>query len=128
MKILLDSHIWLWHLAGSDRLPKVLAEAIEKEENEVWLSPISVWEAIVLAERGRIELAPDPISWVREALRTGGFREAPLTTEVAVKSREIKLPHQDPADRFLAATALIFGLKLATVDKVFLQTNWLPTV
>ncbi len=128
MKVLLDTHVWIWYLAGSAKLPMVMLETIENEENEIWLSPISVWEALVLAEKGRIELEPDPVTWVRDSLKKCCFREAPINTEIAIRSREIKLPHQDPADRFLAATAIIYGIKLATVDKALLKAKWLSTI
>lgn len=126
MKVLLDTHAWIWYLAGSAKLPKVLRETIEDEENGIWLSPISVLEAIVLGEKGRIKLEPNPILWARDALKECCFREAPINTEIAIRSREIRLPHQDPADRLLAATAIIYGIKLATVDKVLLKAKWLP--
>jgi PIN domain nuclease of toxin-antitoxin system len=117
MKILLDTHVWIWLLAGSEKLNPKLRTALDSEDNEIWLSPISIWETLVLGEKKRLKLQPDPISWVREALAQCSFREAALNTEVAIKSRQIKLPHQDPADRFLAATAMIYQLTLATQDK-----------
>lgn len=128
MKILLDTHIWIWNLSGSEALPSRFREILNNEENEIWLSPISIWETIVLAEKGRLELKPNPVSWVRRALEKDDLKEAPINIEVAVRSRELDLPHQDPADRFLAATAIIYGLELATVDRVLLKTDWLPTV
>jgi PIN domain nuclease of toxin-antitoxin system len=82
----------------------------------------------VLAEKGRLELEPDPVSWVRRALEQDDIKEAPINIEVAVRSSELDLPHQDPADRFLAATAIVYGLELATVDSVLLKTDWLPTI
>lgn len=127
MKFLLDTHIWIWNLSGSESLPQRFREVLEDDEHEIWLSPISVWESIVLAEKRRLELLPNPVSWVRLALEKSPVKEAPINHAVATKSRELNLPHQDPADRFLAATALIFGLRLATMDKVLLEANWLPT-
>lgn len=128
MKILLDTHVWIWNLAGSEKLPLKFKKIIESEENEIWLSAISVWEAIVLGETGRLELKPDPFSWVREALQQDNLREAPLNNEIAIRSRQLKLPYQDPADRFLAATAIIYGLDLATLDNRLIQADWLSTV
>ncbi len=68
MRVLLDTHIWIWNLAGSERLPDGFRTILSEEASEVWLSPISVWEALILAERGRISLLPDPKIWVQEAL------------------------------------------------------------
>lgn len=100
-----------------ERLPPSTAQALENPNNELWLSPISLWECLVLAEKGRITLDPDSESWIRKVLKSHNFREAPLRTEVAIISRRITLPHEDPADRFLAATAQVFELTLVTADR-----------
>ena len=54
MKLLLDTHIWLWGLLDPDRLTPSVRRALQAPENELWLSPISVWEALILVERGRL--------------------------------------------------------------------------
>ena len=65
--------------------------------------------------------------WIAEAVRKFPVREAPLNIEVAMKSQEITLGHQDPADHFLAATALIYDLMLIPVDRRSTGLDWLPT-
>ena len=117
MKLLLDTHIWLWSLLDPSRLSKRVATALDTPANEMWLSPISVWETLVLAERGRVVLNPDPMTWVREQLARLPFRQAPVNHEVAIESRLVDLRHDDPADRFLAATARVYGLTLVTADR-----------
>ena len=77
----------------------------------------------MLAERGRVTLAPDAAAWVRRALQTVPFREAPVNYEVAIQSRAIDLGHQDRADRFLAATALVYDLTLVTADERLLRAR-----
>lgn len=117
MKLLLDTHIWLWSLLEPERLvPRVRAE-LESPGAELWLSPISVWEALMLAERGRVAVGSDPAAWVEQMVRATPRREAVLTHEVAVQSRRLSLPHQDPADRFLVATAMVYDLVLVTADE-----------
>ena len=128
MKLLLDTHIWLWYLQGNNRLSENLREIINSLDTELWLSPISVWETIVLAEKGRIELNSDPQVWVKRYLRSLDFKEARITHEIAMRSRSIELSHQDPADRFIAATAIELDLTLATVDKRLLGLDWLSTL
>jgi PIN domain nuclease of toxin-antitoxin system len=56
MKLLLDTDIWLWALLDPDRLSPAVREALASTDNELWLSPISVWEANLLAERGRVRV------------------------------------------------------------------------
>ena len=116
MKLLLDTHIWLWALLEPERLTATVSAALESPENELWLSPISVWEAMVLAERGRIAINASPADWVQEMVRAIPRQEAPLTHDIAVASRQLSLSHQDPADRFLAATAHVMRLTLVTAD------------
>ncbi len=63
------------------------------------LSPISIWEPFILAEKGRISLQPDAVTWVNLALTTLETREAKINHAIAILSRKITLPHQDPARR-----------------------------
>jgi PIN domain nuclease of toxin-antitoxin system len=116
MKLLLDTHIWLGYLLGDPRLSLQLQRAIADPNTELWLSPISIWETLILAEKGRISLQPYPVTWVNLALKTLATREAQINHPIAILSRQIALPHQGPADRFIVATAIYYGLKLATVD------------
>ena len=121
VKLLLDTHIWLWSLLEPSKLSRRVRTAIKRAENDLWLSPISVWELLVLAERGRVKLDAEPRKWVAEALSKTPAREATLNFEVAMRSRDILLLHPDPADRFLVATALVYDLTLVTADETLLQ-------
>ena len=116
VKLLLDTHIWLWSLLDPSRLSKRVAASLRDGANEIWLSPISVWEVHVLAERKRIEIDGGAGEWIARALRASSPREASLTYEVAVRSRSLKLGTDDPADRFIAASAVVHGLTLVTAD------------
>ena len=115
-KLLLDTHIWLWALLDPERLSPAVRAELASPENEIWLSPISVWEAILLAERGRVRVDTTPAEWVERMVSALPRREAPLTHDIAVASRQLTLSHEDPADRFLAATAQVMGLTLVTAD------------
>ncbi len=128
MKVLLDTHIWLWYLLGDEQLSENLKEIIQDCNNELWLSPISVWETVVLAQKGRIELNSEPAIWVKRYLKILEVKEAPLTHEIALLSRELDFIHQDPADRFIAATAIKLNLFLATVDRNLQGLDWLSTI
>jgi PIN domain nuclease of toxin-antitoxin system len=89
----------------------------------MYLSPISVWETLVLARKKRIVLSGDPETWVRTALKKAKFREAPLNYEVALLSEQLQGDNADPADRFLAATAMIYDLTLVTADRRLIDTR-----
>ena len=126
MKLLLDTHIWLWSLREPDRLGTRVIQELRNRENEIWLSPISTWEALMLHAKGRIRLPPDLAQWLARA--TAPLLEAPLTHEIALISRELHLPHNDPADRFLAATAQVLRLTLVTADSHLLGLGEISTL
>lgn len=123
--LLLDTHIWLWWLMahpalGLSPMRRVIAEA--EKDHRLRLSAISLWEAIVLHEAGRIEMKGDVRQWVSEALRKFAVHPIPVDERIAVESR--LLPgsfHQDPADRFIVASARIHDLVLATHDRRILE-------
>ena len=125
---LLDTHVWLWHLGGSERLPERLRALIDSERERCWLSPISVWEAGMLAGKGVIRVEGGIREWLETARRRLPLREAHLNAEIAMTSLEVDLEHRDPADRFLAATALVFDLVLLTLDGRLTRAGWLPTL
>jgi PIN domain nuclease of toxin-antitoxin system len=127
-ELLLDTHIWFWYLTGSKRLASKLRRRVDRAGDSCWLSPISIWEVSMLAERGRIRLREDATRWVRRALAAFPVREAPVSHDVALRCSALPLPHPDPADRFLAATVLEYGLTLVTIDQRLVEADWLPTL
>jgi PIN domain nuclease of toxin-antitoxin system len=86
MKLLLDTHIWLWSLFDPGRLRKKVARELKDSQNEIWLSPVSVWETLTLARKGRLVLQGKPENWIREAMLKGSLKEARLTHEIAIRS------------------------------------------
>jgi len=126
LKLLLDTHIWLWSLLEPNHLTKKVAQALEDPLNDLWVSPFSTWEALVLARKGRIQLEPEPIQWITKVFRTLPFLEAPFNHQVAAQSLLLDLPHKDPVDRFLGATALVYGLTLVTADKLLIHSKKIP--
>jgi PIN domain nuclease of toxin-antitoxin system len=126
LRFLLDTHIWLWSLHDPSRLGKRVLEELSNPENELWLSPISTWEALMLNAKGKIRLPADLSQWVAQA--TTPLREAPLTHEIALAARQLPLPHNDPPDRFLAATAQTLHLTLVTADRNLLGLGDISTL
>ncbi len=126
MKLLLDTHIWIWSLAEPKQLSQRVQRELKDPNNELWLSPVSTWEALLLHSKGQIQLHGNARDWVTEA--TMYMREAPLTHEIVVVAEELPLPHQDPADRFLAATAEVLGLTLVTADHRLLGLGMIATL
>ena len=125
MRLLLDTHIWIWMNLEPKRLVKRVQQQLQDQSNELWLSPISTWEALLLSAKGKLQLYPDAQAWIMVALQD--LREAPLTHEIVVVSQQLKL-HADPADRFLAATAKVLGLTLVTADATLLSCGDIVTL
>jgi PIN domain nuclease of toxin-antitoxin system len=114
LNLLLDTTIWIWSKLDPKRTGKHAAAELSKSGNDLWLSPVSVWEALVLMQKGRIRV-DDPFAWVQRAAEQ--MREAPLTQEIVRTGLAMSLPQADPADRFLAATAKVLKLTLVTADR-----------
>jgi PIN domain nuclease of toxin-antitoxin system len=126
LKLLLDTHIWLWSLAEPGRLAPRLRRELRDRTNEVWLSPVSTWEALLLHSKGKIRFYGDVDVWLGHA--TAHTREAPLTHEIVLAAQQLPLAHRDPADRFLAATARVLGLTLVTADQRLLGLGDIATL
>jgi PIN domain nuclease of toxin-antitoxin system len=109
-------------------LSKRVVLALGSEDNQLWLSAISIWEVLILIERKRITVRQDAHKWVDEALSVAPIREAPVTFAIARESRAIHLPHQDPADRFIAATANALDLTLITADQQLIDAKGLKVL
>jgi PIN domain nuclease of toxin-antitoxin system len=121
MKLLLDTHIWIWNDVEPWKLSSEVTRELASPGNELWVSPVSIWEIIVLLEKRRIDLKQDFGRWVEESSRDLDLREAVLTLEVAHEVRFTILGHRDPADRFLVATAKVYDLTLVTADERLLR-------
>jgi PIN domain nuclease of toxin-antitoxin system len=125
LKLLLDTHIWLWTVREPERLARRVMSELKNLENELWLSPISVWEALLLRRKGRIRVSGNLDTWLADS--TANLREAPLTNEIVVTAELLNL-HSDPADRFLAATAKVLDLTLVTADERLLGLGDIATL
>jgi len=116
VRLLLDTHIWIWSVATPQRLGRRAAAAIQKATNELWLSPISLWELAMLVDKRRISLDEATDAWIARALANMPCREAPITNEVVLEIGRLRFSHRDPADHFIAASARVFDLTLVTAD------------
>ena len=117
MKLLLDTHIWIWSILEPHRLTRRVARELSNPDNQLWLSSISLWEIVLLHRKGRFRTPGGLPAWIANAMTTVPVVEAPLTFEVALAVSTLQLSHGDPADQFLAASAKVLGLTLVTADR-----------
>lgn len=117
MKLLLDTHIFLWFISGDNRLPVMMRDNIRDRDNEIYLSVVSIWEAIVKHQIGKLPLPEPPESYLPAQRERHQISSLSLD-EVSV-SQLAKLPalHRDPFDRMLICQALAHQLTIATVDE-----------
>jgi PIN domain nuclease of toxin-antitoxin system len=117
MNLLLDTHIWIWSDLEPKRLSADVDSALADSKNELWLSPVSIWEVTVLLRKRRIRLPEEFRAWLEESVQALGLREVALTWSVAAELQSLAIGHEDPADLFLVATAKTFDLTLVTADE-----------
>jgi PIN domain nuclease of toxin-antitoxin system len=115
LNLLLDTHVALWAITDSPRLPPTARELIASPKTNVWISAASIWEIAIKHALGRGEM---PISG-QDALRyfsDSGYRRLPIEAEHAVAVEELPGHHNDPFDRILVAQALVEPMRLMTHD------------
>jgi PIN domain nuclease of toxin-antitoxin system len=128
VKFLLDTHIWIWAINQPAKLNRPVLRQLQNPKNELFLSPVSVWEAQLLAKRGKLRLKKSWLEWVEAAFTQIPVREAPFNFMAAAQTAKIQLPQADVGDVFLAATASAFDLTLVTSDSQLLGCSWLKTL
>ena len=114
MKLLMDSHVFVWWLTQPERLTREAVEALSDGTNEAYFSAASIWELGLKMARGKLRLPPNFV----ELLRAEGFE--PLAVTVAHAETSIALPalHADPFDRLLIAQAIAEELVFVTHDEI----------
>lgn len=121
MKLLLDTHIWIWNELEPWRITSEIHQQLASPRNELFLSPISVWELVLLVEKKKINIAADFAEWVNGSFQDLQIQEAPYSFAVAHELRFTQLAHKDPGDRFIVATARVYNLTLVTADSQLLN-------
>ena len=113
---LLDTHSWVWAISQPGRLNAATRRQLENTANELYLSPVSIWEASHLSRRRRIRHKGTFQQWLDSAFASLPVREASFNFEIAVEATKLNLEQADFGDLFLAATAIAFDLTLVTAD------------
>jgi PIN domain nuclease of toxin-antitoxin system len=116
MRILLDTHVFLWYISADPQLPVAFREAIREPANEVFLSVASVWEAVIKFALGKLPLPEAPAEYLPRQREDHRIGTLPVEEGAFVHLAGLPPLHRDPFDRILIAQTLQHGLKLATVD------------
>lgn len=119
MKILLDTHIFLWFIIGDSRLSVDIRDAIRDSDNAVYLSVVSVWETIIKYQLGKLPLPEPPEKYLPKQRELHQISSLAIDESSVAQLAELPPLHRDPFDRMLICQALQNGLVIATVDPVF---------
>jgi len=119
MRLLLDTHVFLWFISGDKRLKQAVKDTIRNPDNEVYLSVVSLWEAITKNQIGKLPL-PNPAETFLPEQREQHLISSLVLDEASI-SQLAKLPnvHRDPFDRMLICQAIEHALTIVTVDNIF---------
>lgn len=116
MRILLDTHIFLWFISGDTQLSIEIRDAIREPDNEIYLSAVSVWEAIVKYQLGKLPLPEHPKTYLPKQRDLHQISSLSLDENSVIQLARLPPLHRDPFDRMLICQALQSGLTIATVD------------
>jgi len=118
MRLLVDTHVFLWFISGDNRLPDTMRDSIRDLNNEVYLSVVSLWEAIIKHRLGKLPLPQPPEVYL--PTQRERHQISSLSLDEASVSQLVNLPpiHRDPFDRMLICQAMQHGLTIVTVDDV----------
>ncbi|HEY2866763.1 MAG TPA: type II toxin-antitoxin system VapC family toxin [Pyrinomonadaceae bacterium] len=117
MKILIDTHVFLWAAASGDRLPRKTLDMLADPKIEKVLSIASVWEIAIKYGKGSLPLPEHPSVFIPFTLAASDIRTIPITMRDALAVADLPRHHGDPFDRLLIAQAKLYGMHLLTDDK-----------
>ncbi len=116
MKVLLDTHTFLWWVTEDSKLSSKASEIIRDGNNELYLSAASGWEIAIKAQLNRIQLPGSPENFISEQLRINGIQSLPILMSHALHVYNLPDHHRDPFDRILVAQSQLEGLPILTAD------------
>jgi PIN domain nuclease of toxin-antitoxin system len=120
MKYLLDTHAFLWSIADTKQLPKKVKSEIKKEENEVFVSAISIWEIVIKMRLKKLELKGIMVEELGEVIEKMDFQTIPMSLEDSIGYYNLaEESHKDPFDRMLIWQCISRNLTLISKDSEF---------
>lgn len=119
--VVVDTHVLLWWLGEPSRLSKRARDAMDRV-GQVSVSSVSIWEAGMLAAKGRIQLDRPIAQWTYDVVASSQITDAPVRAPIAAQAATLDDFHGDPADRLIVATALALDATLVTKDRRI--RNW----
>jgi PIN domain nuclease of toxin-antitoxin system len=119
IRLLLDTQVFLWYITADPKLPESFWAATQDASNDVFLSSISVWEAVIKHGLGKLSLPALPATYLPQQRTAHGIAALPVDEGAMAHLAELPPIHRDPFDRLLIAQAMQHELTLMTVDQLF---------
>ncbi len=116
MRLLIDTHVFLWYISGDPKLPPAFRDAIRDPANEAYLSVASVWEAVIKYALGKLPLPAPPAEYLPRQRDAHKIASLPIDEATVVHLASLPALHHDPFDRISIAQVMQQGLMLAPVD------------
>ena len=116
MKLLLDTHVFLWYISADSKLPVSFRAAIQDSTNDVHLSVASIWEAVIKYSLGKLPLPHPPAVYLPKQRIAHGVEPLPIDEGAMEQLANLPALHRDPFDRILIAQALQYEMKIVTID------------
>ncbi len=130
--VVIDTHVLIWFVNGSEQLSKIAKDTINQtiaSDDEIIISSMSTWEIAMLINKNRLVLSMDIESWLNNIEKIQGFRFVPVDNEIAYKSTQLPGEfHKDPADRMIVATARKLAIPLITADQKIRTYEHITTI
>ena len=119
MRVLIDTHAFLWWLAGNERLSRTARGAIANPGNRVLVSAASAWEIATKHRLGKLPGADEVAGDVMACIEDHGFQPLAITVAHAERAGRLPGPHRDPFDRMLIAQSLAHDFPLVSIESLF---------
>jgi PIN domain nuclease of toxin-antitoxin system len=115
--VVIDTHVLIQDVLEPKRLSAKARRALDGAAGRLAVSDISLWEIAMLIAKGRIDPATDAAQFISDIVESRAITVLPITPKIAVMAQSEAFPHHDPADRLIAATAIVHGAELVTADR-----------
>jgi PIN domain nuclease of toxin-antitoxin system len=119
MRVLIDTHIFIWYIQNSERLPSSIATYINDGRNDILLSIASVWEMAIKQSTGKLNLGLPYASFIAEQMRLNSIELLSLRLDHLEVVTTMPFHHRDPFDRILIAQAMLEDIGIVSADSIF---------
>ena len=119
MRVLVDTHTFLWDLADDPRSSRKARELLSSDKHELVFSLVSLWEIAIKIKTGKLNTIGSSVAYIRDEMKAYGMELLPIRYEHIVQLESLPHHHSDPFDRLLIAQSITESLPILTGDKVF---------